>query len=184
MKHTHVYIPLNEIVKSIRSASAQWNEWETKCIWPVDEVAVCIRDFTVRLFHTCSSYDQPQDIPYVGFLGVWVNWVEKLNNREELGIPKTSFFFGLWKKKSGNVYWCNSTNLTVAFIVQSGEQIPVDGEIPPPRRDFHRGQTHEHAQRCKFWSPARQFPAQNFKGKILQEPGIKTLIVICERKQK
>ena len=47
-----------------------------------------------------------------------------------------------------------------------------------------RGQTLEHAQRRKFWSPARLFPAQNFKGKPLQQPEIKTLRVICERKQK
>ena len=54
-------------------------------------------------------------------------------------------------------------------------------------RTFHRGQTLEHAQRRKFWSPARQFPAQNFEGKPLvplQQPKIKTLMVICERKQK
>ena len=50
--------------------------------------------------------------------------------------------------------------------------------------NIHCGQTLEHAQRCKFWSPACQFVAQNFEGKPLQQPEIKTLTVICERKQK
>ena len=54
----------------------------------------------------------------------------------------------------------------------------------PAPATLHRGQTLEHAQRRKFWSRARQFPAQNFEGKPLQQSEIVTLIVICERKQK
>ena len=42
-------------------------------------------------------------------------------------------------------------------------------------------------KRPKFWSPARQFPAQNFKGKLLQQSGVTKNLrekVICKRKQK